>query len=203
MAAGQTLRAWLRKPPQPARVRIRTQDDEVRIIQLSEHARNRWGAAEEAIIAAGAVSVECLDANDAILRGQRLEIEVEDPDEGPGGDQERIRSDKLLSRERRDIAAIVDSVMRNQNESFRRGTEAANTGQTNLLKIVETLADHLSLAITNVHNISANYALAVTGSAAEDENPNQKLLAKVIELAGAKAAAQAQPPNGKRGKTDE
>ena len=65
-----SLRAWLRRNPQPHSVQVVTEDDEIKPIKLSADARNRWKGAEDAInsIPQGR-HVQCLDA-DGVIRWQ-------------------------------------------------------------------------------------------------------------------------------------
>lgn len=182
------LRAWLRRNPQPARLRVRTDDDDERFIQLTDDVRNRWKAAEEAVHAARAVVVECLDKDGNILRAQELERA------GAGGDDDEDaesdkRVSKAVSRERRELGDVIRSYGEQLNEAFDRGAAAANTGQENLVALVEVLTQHLSYAITNLHNVSVNLANIVADQGGEDGGGTMKdrLLENVIGLAMAKA----------------
>lgn len=181
-----TLRSWLRRSPQPARLRIRV-DDEDRYVELSADARNRWVSAEEACEAMRAQVVECLDANGAVLRARRLVEQDETPDDSAGDyDRDRARDEKLLSRERRDMAAIISMTATACNTAFDRGKEAASQSQEHLLALVVELTQHLSVAITNLHNVSISFAQQQQG-ARDDDGGNAELLQKVLGLAAGKA----------------
>jgi hypothetical protein len=181
------LRSWLKRLPRPARVRIRTRDDEERMIELGDK-RTRWNSLEETVRVAGAVSIECLDAKGAVLRATRLsedEIEAES-DEDARGKHEA----KLLANDRRDIAAIIDRYGHRMNESFQAGAAAASVSQDSLVSLVETLTGHLSLAITNLHTVSVNLANIVSeaggGPSLHDQNGAllTQVLAKAIGSSG-------------------
>jgi hypothetical protein len=184
-----SLRAFLRRQPQPVRLRVRTDEDETRIIELSPDVRNRWKAAEEAVIGARAVLVECLDKSDSILRAQKLEVEGADDDAEDGGSSRDLS--KAIMKERRDIAALVDAIGRNYNDAFDRGAKAANTGQENLVALVEMLTNQFASAMTNLHNVSVNLAHFIQASASETtedgEGGNGKLMERVLALAATKA----------------
>jgi hypothetical protein len=194
-----SLRAWLRRSPQPAKLRVRTEDDELRTIELSDDVRNRWKAAEEAVLACRATSVECLNAKDGILRAQKLEVEArdDDDDERSDGGYDRKGIERTVSRERRDMAAMLEAQGRAINEAHERGAAAANTGQEHLVALVDVLTHHLTQAITNVNNLSVNYANLLTEQAQGGGDDNKELLNGFIQ-----AALQAHVGNGKSPKKE-
>lgn len=205
------LRAWLRAPPQPDQFRVRTEDDETRTIELSPNARNRWKSAEEAVRACRAVVVECLDKKGSILRSH--ELELEDDGDGEHGAKDplavyrkaRIGDEKDRAADRRELAMMLDRYGDRLNEAFERGAQAAGVSQDNLVGLVETLTGHLGAAITNLHNVSVNFANLIQLAAGEVEGgggQNAELLAKVIGLAmsqgqGGAAASSNGKPKGK------
>ena len=191
--ARSKLRSWLRQVPQPHEVRIRDADDEERTIALSENLRNRWKQAEQAILGAKARHVECLDAKGKILRALELESDDDEPDDPAAAPALGSRA----------FAQVLDRYGDRMNEAFARGAEAAAQSQDNLVALVEVLTGHLSMAITNLHNVSVN--LATVLSAKEDgENPNGALAGNLVtQLLGAaamNAAKQAAAPPSKDGK---
>lgn len=203
-----TLRAWLRRTPQPARLRVRTVDDEERTIELSADGRNKWRNAEEAIVAARAIVVECLDASGAILRAQELEHESDEA----SGDYDRAREEKAIGKERRELAQVLDRYGAKLTDAFRAGADAAGQSSSSLIELVQALTGHLTLAITNLHNVSVNLATYVQTHAetqgTEGPTQNQQLLATVLGAAmrqglgasseGGSARANGQTPNGKK-----
>jgi hypothetical protein len=190
------LRSWLRRAPKPARLRIKTSDDEERIIELGA-GRTKWHACEETVRTSGAVSVQALDRDDKILRACRLSEEDLEADDDE--DKAQKRDERAVGKERRELAGVLDAYGKRMNDSFLAGAEAAGRSQENLVALVEVLTQHLSLAITNLHNVSVNLANVVQ-QAAGDENPNAGLLGQVLALAagGGQAAAAAAAANGKR-----
>lgn len=195
---GSPLRSWLRKTPRPTRVRVHTEDGEERIIELPSDTRQRWKIVEESVLASRASSVECLDEKGAVLRAQRIE---QDDDGSPADayDKQRKADERSASRVRAEMAQFAEAYGKQLNCAFDRGASAANTGQENLVGLVEVLTTHLSLAITNLHNVSVNLANMVTEGAGDDGNPNSKLLEQVVGAAAMRAvgAVGAEHPNGK------
>jgi uncharacterized phage infection (PIP) family protein YhgE len=190
------LRSWLRRKPQPARVRIRTADGEERYIQLSDDARNRWRSAEEAILAGGATVVELLDGEGHILRAQQLVDDDEQLIDGGGGD---VAASRAVARDRRELADVLRAYGEALNTSFQRGAQAANTGQEHLVALVEVLTQHLATAIGNLHTVSANLASLLQQD--RDEVPaKDRLLESVLGLAAAaKAGLPAAAPDNHNG----
>jgi hypothetical protein len=200
-----SLRSWLRQQPQPARLRIVTPDDEERDIELSPNARNRWKGAEETITSSRARVVHCIDSKGSILRSQTLDAEDGDDDTTPE-DREERRTDKAITRERRELAAVLDRYGDRLNEAFDRGSAAASSNQESMMTLVEVLTTHLSLAITNLHNVSVNLANAMSGTAVEPESKGQAALMQLAAAVmargglGGGGAPEATPKNGKGGK---
>lgn len=199
---GSPLRSWLRKTPRPSRVRVHTEDGEERIIELPADTRQRWKIVEESVLASRAASVECLDDKGAVLRAQRIELD-DTGDAVPDYDKQRKSDERMQSKTRSEMAHFADAFGSQLNRAFDRGAAAANTGQENLVALVEVLTQHLSLAITNLHNVSVNLANMVAEAAGDGEggNPNGKLLEQVIGAAAVRAVgavgASAEHPNGK------
>ena len=207
MPHGTPLRSWLRRKPTPARIRLRLEDGEERYVDIPGSTRNRWQTVETACLMSGAEVVECLDAKGGILRA----MPIEDTEEVKG-DHERDRlaselerSEKgkanALATDRREQALMLDRYGARLNEAFEHGAAAANTGQENLVSLVETLTSHLSMAITNLHAVSVNFANSIQQQATGEEGgtDNTAMLAKVLGLAAMRAmgpGAATVPENG-------
>jgi hypothetical protein len=198
MAFDQTrLRSWIRQVPHPVKLRLRTVDDDEKTVVISDNPRTRWRMAEQAVKSSQAKNVECLDKNGDVLRA----ISLTDDDSDGGGDYEDKRA-KNRSAEIREIAAIIDRAGARQNEAFDRGAAAASAAQENLISIVETLTINLTAAITNLHNVSVNFANMLAGSDnAEPLDKNTQLVGGILgqllqRNMAASAAAASDPPNG-------
>lgn len=192
------LRAWLRRAPKPRKLRIHVDGDE-RIIDLGT-GRCKWVEVEETVRNAGATLVECLSADLSIIRSTVLE---EDPD-----DKEDVATatSTAMAKAQAGSAAMLDAYGKRMNEAFLAGASAANTSQENLVAIVETLTAHLSLAITNLHNLSTNmatmaqnYADALNSGGGDGEGKSDKMLGLLTAMLTAKAGLPAAPApaNGK------
>jgi hypothetical protein len=194
------LRSWLRRAPKPKKLRIKTGDGEERVIELGK-GRYLWNEVENTVRTAEAVSVECLDAEGTILRATRLSGD-DDPEDFEGSKDEGAKN---LSKAMREQAAMLDAYGRRMNEAFARGAAAASESQDKLVALVEVLTQHLTLAITNLHNISTNYAQVVAQQSSDGEGglDSTKLLQGVMAMVAGKAAAAPtpatpQPTNGRR-----
>lgn len=197
---GSPLRSWLRKTPRPTKVRVHTEDGEERIIELPADTRQRWKIVEESVLASRAASVECLDDKGAVLRAQRLELDDDTGSPADAYEKQRKADERRDSRVRTEMAQFAEAFGTQLNRAFDRGAAAANTGQENIVGLVEVLTQHLSLAITNLHNVSVNLAnMVAEGAAGEDGgDTNTKLLGQVVAAGVARAmGAQAEHPNGK------
>jgi hypothetical protein len=174
-----SLRSWLRRQPQPSEVRIVNEDDEEKVIKLSSDARNRWKGAEEAIYSARARTVQCIDAEGAIIRAMKLETDAEG-NELDDADVMAKRYEKELKGERRELALVIDRYGDRLNEAFERGAQAANVSQDNLVQLVTILTNQLGLAITNVHNLSLQYAQVLQNQGDDGGGRSDELLRTVI-----------------------
>lgn len=209
-----SLISWLRKNPQPHSLAVRTEDDELKPVKLLPgNARNKWKSAEETIHAMRAVSVECLDKDGEVIRAWKLR-EIDGPNELAAEDPDDKRMRLALKDRDQATAQMLDRYGDRLNEAFERGAAAANTGQDSLVALVETLTGHLSLAITNLHNVSVNLANFIVkaggGEDIQQGNPaNDAAMAQL--LAGmatrflsnggpAQGGGPAEKPNGKAGK---
>jgi hypothetical protein len=192
-----SLRSWLRRAPQPHQLRIRTADDEERVIKLSDNTRHRWTAAAEAVTNARAVVVECIASDGSILRSQEIEYEGDTGEEVDDGEKSRKAIEKAVRGERIELAAVVSAIASQLNTAFDKGADAANTGQEKLVSLVEVLTTHLSLAITNLHNVSVNLANAIAGGADAGEGQSQNGAALLQLIGTAMARGGADKPEAK------
>jgi hypothetical protein len=190
------LRAWLRRAPKPFKLRIKDVDGEERDILLGK-GRTRWHATEETVRTSGAVSVQCLSEDGTILRAQRLsEDDIEADPETDGAKQ----ADKAVSKERRELAGLLDAYGNRMNQSFREGAAAASVSQDKLVELVEVLTGHLAIAITNINNLSVNLSNAIQATARDGDgggSQNAALLAQVMGLALGAGPSHPPAPNGK------
>jgi hypothetical protein len=191
------LRQWLRKTPVAAKFRVRTVEDEEKTIAVEAASRTRWKDLEEAILALDPRTVEALDASGNILRAQKI---AGDDDDAPA-ENARKQEDKRVAYERRELAAFAEAMGRQLNSAFDRGAAAANTGQQNLVELVDNLTQHLSLAITNLHNASVNLANMVQQQADQGSGSNGALDHMLGALATrALGGGMATPPTAPNGK---
>jgi hypothetical protein len=185
-----SLRSWLRKNPQPEKLRYTTEDGEERDLQLSADTRGRWSGAEATLLAARAVSVQCLNGKGALIRAMPLAYE-DDPDGTPVDADERAerRDEKRTGRNMKELAEVIDRYGHRLTDAFTAGADAASASQDKLVGLVETLTSHLSAAITNLHGLSLQYshALQKLGATGGDEpSAADGMMAQVMGSAIAK-----------------
>jgi hypothetical protein len=201
VATTKPLRVWLRAEPQPYQVRIRTEDDDERIIELTENVRHRWTAAEEAILASRAVVVECLDKKGAILRAR--ELPRAEPADGASSSTRatidlQAHRDKIVSRERAELAAFAKELLAGANMAFDRGRDAASSQHDAMMSMLQTVTDSYTNAIQNLHNVSVNFANLLTETAQNQEQEGKgDIASQLLAVIAARQAAQpSKPPNG-------
>ena len=192
------LRAFLRRSPKPRKIRIVTEDGEEREIDLGK-GRTRWAATEQTVLTSGAVSVQCLAEDGTITRAQKLRDDDDDDDNDAPTDKMSKAVDRAVGRERRELAGVLDAYGTRLNQAFDRGSASAGSSQDKLIELVEVLTTHLTVAITNVNNLSVSLSNAIQASASgsEDGNPNVALLGQFLGMAMAKGNASPAPANGK------
>lgn len=194
------LKTWMRRAPKPKRLRIKKPDGEWTFVEITG-GRFLWTEIERTIKSSEAVAVECLDASGNTLRAVKLS--EEDTQDGDEFETPASAADKSMSKALQAQSLMLDAYGRRLNEAFQRGSEAASMSQEKLVSLVENLTGHLTVAITNLHNLSTNYANMVASSS-EGENPNAALLQGVLGLALGGGQAQRvpspDPSNGKKGK---
>lgn len=194
------LRSWLRRTPRPRKLRMETTDGQQKVIDLGSK-RLRWSAVEESVRAAGAITVEALDAAGEVLRAVRLEDEEGDERSEQTADD---KIEKAVSKSQAAMAAMFDRYGDRMVKAFQAGAEAASQSQGQLVELVDTLTVHLSHAITGLHTASVNLANYITAHAKEADGEgggNEAMLKSVLALAlsNAQASATQQPgPNGKK-----
>ena len=180
----------------PKKLRIKTGDGEERVIAMSK-GRILWHDVANTVATAEAVSVECLAEDDTIIRATKLT-----DDDVESFETEKDDGSKNLSKAMRDQAAMLDAYGRRMNEAFARGADAASTAQDKLVQLVETLTTHLTLAITNVNNLSVNYANALQASGQNsggdgEESNSAKMLQSLLALAAGSRTLPAPAPDTK------
>jgi hypothetical protein len=191
------LRSWLRRLPKPHALRIRTRDDEERIIPVNVETKTKWQDVEGTIRAAGAMSLEALDKAGHIIRAMKLS---EQEAEAGSDDEARGRYDeKLLSRDRREVAQILDAQGRRIEAAYLAGAEAASKSADKLLELVETLMVNVTSSITNMQTLATNYANVVSAVASATEpseggDTNNGLLQLLAGMLQARANLPPGPP---------
>ena len=195
---------FLRKTPQPVKVVVITEDDDKQEIKLSKNLRNRWKGAAEAIRGARAVTVQCLDEDDAITRSEQIDWDdAEDPEDAAMGSERREerRAEKTISKERRELAGVLEQFGNAICNAFKMGVEAAAGTHDRQLAHVDMLLAHELQTRQLYHTLSLEYARLIRSNG-EDEGEDENLK-KIIELAGAglkgmMAQQTGSPPNGKK-----
>jgi hypothetical protein len=191
-----SLRAWLRRQPQPFSLLIRTEDGEERTIKLGD-GRDKWKVAEQAIATSRAVSVQCLDAEGKLLRGEQLREEAAAAGDDGGADYDEKRAARTMLAQ----ASMLDRYGARLNEAYKAGAEAANTGHDQLVALVEVLTLNLTSAITSLHNVSMNFANVIARAGGGEDTQHDQNGAMLTQLlAGMASRAMmppAPPPNGK------
>lgn len=189
------LRAWLRRSPKPRKLRL-TSDENEKIVDLGK-GRCKWAEVEQTVLNERCSLVECLDEDMNVLRSYRLE--------DPGGEDTERPEDKAVKANTAHTAQMLDAYGRRLVEAFHAGAAASNTQQEHLVGLVDNLTGHLTLAITNLHAISTNYANFVqqqgsqsSGEPGEQSTAMLGLLTAMIGGKGLGAAPAAAPANGKK-----
>lgn len=157
------LKSWLRRQPQPARIRYTTAEDEERELELSSKARNRWSDAAEALEHVGAKCIEALDKDGKVLRVTKRD---EDGETTSGADA----VEKQKAKETAALALVLDAQGRRISEAFNAGADAASRGQDNLVQVVNILTAQWSATMQSLHNVSMNLAKLARGAGADDED---------------------------------
>jgi len=193
-----SLRAWLRRSPEPAKVVVRLEDGEERQIAIPVDIRNRWKTVESAVLASGGVAVSLFDKKGVMLRAQDLE---DDEDEGEGAAEEQ--QSKAQSKMMREWTTMLQVAMHEQNTSFDKGVKAAAQSQESLVELVTNMSNHLTVTFTSLHNVVSSMAImqqqhaevvaSLTGKIAELEGENgssdKGLNGAISKLAGQVLAA--------------
>jgi hypothetical protein len=189
------LRAWLRRSPKPRKLRLTVDDDE-KIVDLGK-GRCKWAEVEQTVLNARASLVECLDEEGSVIRSYRLEDTPDEATESP--------ENKAVKAHNSNMAAMFDAYGKRLVDAFSAGAAAASSQQDHLVGLVENLTGHLSVAITNLHAISTNYANLVQSQARgdEEEKPqSEAMIGLLTAMIGGKglpsSVPSAAPPNGKK-----
>lgn len=130
---GETeLRRWLRRAPQPAKLRVRTENGE-RIVAVGA-SRSRWRDAEVACL--GATRIEALDAGDAILRA--LDDDAGDEDASSSSSAQKAELAKV-----QEYAQIARIILDATDRGAERHSKAFEIAFESLAKMVETMSSRL------------------------------------------------------------
>lgn len=150
----QNLRRWLGQKPVPAKLRLHKENGETQVMPVGTSTRGKrhWQKLEETLEAIGPVKIEALTETDELLRA----IDIEPDEDGDGGEAKARYEDRLLTKDRREQAAMLDAYGKRLADAFDAGSRAASVSQDHLVGLVETLTENLSVAIVNVHNLSVN-----------------------------------------------
>jgi hypothetical protein len=192
------LKTWMRRAPKPKRLRIKRPDGEWQFVEITG-GRFLWNEIERTVKSSEAVAVECLDPSGNVLRSVKLsEEDTADPDDA--FETPASAADKSVTKAMQAQALMLDAYGRRLNEAYVRGAEAASGSQDKLVQLVENLTQHMTIALTNLHNISTNYANALA-QGTEHGTDNSDLLKGVLGLAlggGQPRPVAAPEPNGKK-----
>lgn len=189
------LRKWLRKSG-AVKVRMRKGDDDAETIavnaKLSEG--QRWAKCEGSCLAWGAEKVEALNASGDILDIFSLKEDDDEP-------KETGKASGGIAHDYKGLANIIDRIAARHNEAFAAGAESASGTVEALTTIVDTLTNHLALAITNIHNLSVNLAQAMAGQEQQEPAQANPMLERVLVAAASSMGAgmttpPQQRPNG-------
>jgi len=148
-----SLRAWLRRHPEPNKVVVRLEDGEERQIAIPIDIRNRWKTVEAAVLASGGVAVSLFDKKGVMLRAQDLE---NDEDEGEGAEEQQSKAQSKLMRE---WTTMLQVALHEQNNSFEKGVKAAAQSQESLVELVTNMSNHLTVTFTSLHNVVSSMAI--------------------------------------------
>jgi hypothetical protein len=199
MNSPSELRKWLRKSGACKLVfRKGDGDDEKeRTVTVDATAGNaKWAKVEKAALTWGAEKLEALDKSgdmiDAFSMNEDDEGKLSKDDGKSGG-----------AHDYRGLAQVIDRIAARHNEAFNAGAASAAQTVGALTEMVDTLTSHLSLAITNVHNLSINLAHAISGQdQPEPQSQGNPMLERVLVAAatsmGAGVAQQQPQTNGKK-----
>jgi len=192
------LRKFLRLVPQPDKVRMR-KDDESQDVALSPVARQRWKIAEETCVAWGAEYVDCLTSKGELIRSYTM---PSDEERAETRSASRVVSEKAA--EYSGVAHMIRAIAEEHNLAFDKGADATARALESQTNLVELLTTHLTMAITSMYNVSANYAALLQGKEPDEQSGNAQTamlqlaaaaFSRIVPTAGAPAPA---APNGKK-----
>jgi hypothetical protein len=175
-----SLSRWLKKAPQPTKVRYVTEDGEERLLVVGTNTR-RWKEAEAALEGAGAVRVEALDDKDTVLRIEVLR-EVEG-DEKPGAAETARAKDTAA------MALVLDAHGKRMTEAFREGAEAASRGQDNLVQVVNILTAQWTGTMNALQSLAMQLNKAIRAQGlqdGEDDDGTGQQMTQLLTMMAAK-----------------
>lgn len=201
--AAVSLYRWLKYAPFASSLRYTTDDGDERTYKVEGKNRNRWKHAQDHLENVEAVNVEALDDDGNVLRS----FKMPEPDKRAGDVEETdvtSRVEKIVGRERREMAAMLDRYGDRLNEAFERGVAAASANQDRLVDLTDNLTAQLCNAITNLHNVSAMYVEARMAEGGTPTSKADELIGTVLGGAARQfmGGGIPQPPpkgNGKKG----
>lgn len=197
MNSPSELRKWLRKSGAAKVVFRKGEGDEEkeRTVSVDPTAGNqKWAKVENAAVKWGAEKLEALDKGGDMLDA----FSMTDDDDGPRAGKD----DGKTPHDYRGLANVIDRIAARHNEAFAAGAESASRTVESMVTIVDTLTGHLSLAITNLHNVSLNLANAVAGQETQEQAAHNPMLERVLVAAATGMTNMGNPvpppPNGKK-----
>jgi hypothetical protein len=181
-----SLQTLMKRAPRPVKLRVKKHDGDTETIDVKGAGggkRTQWAKLEQTIeLIDGATSVDCLGADGTILRSLPLTSD-DDADDDEDREERRERaSDKAVAKDRRELAAILDAQGRAIERAYAAGSEAASRSNEALTNMVTTLTDNLAIAITNIHNLSANYANALQAQGRPEGDEGNSTVAQLAGL---------------------
>lgn len=129
--SASSLRRWLRRHPQPARLRVDGKDVAIAT------GPNQWSTTEESIRALGGNRIEALDSNGVCLRAMTLGSATVLPDEDDDDRPERSRFRES------DLVTISRMILEASDAGARRHAEAYQVAFQRMTDLVSVLAARL------------------------------------------------------------
>lgn len=179
------LRRWLRRHPQPARLRVDARD-----VAVASGA-NQWAVTEESVLALNPSRVEALDANGVMLRATVLDGSADADDAKP-----------VAAAPESELAMLARLIGEAHDAGARRHAEAYALAFAENTRLVQILANRLGSletswqkAMQHAANAQAQAVIAVSeAQAAQSADPSD--VAVHAMLAQAIGGAVSAPRNG-------
>jgi len=178
---------WLRKKPTAVKVEYKLGDD-WRPVAMPTGMRSKWKQVEANLRASGGSAARATDGTGA-ERFFQLDAEEEEYESNEQA-KHAVAQSAALSREHTQLAHVLDRYADRLNQAYEKGAAAANTGQENLLDVVQLLTNQWSVTMQSLHNVSMNLANVLIkmggGEPAEQGDPNGAMMQQVLGMAAAK-----------------